>query len=134
MSKEIRYNLSEKAVIYGLSVIVGIVTTIIMLLFSTAFYLATDMNDALVSPLSALCVGVGSLLSGFLSSKKIKSNGILNGLICGGILFLLITFVALFFSGGGFSLISLIHSAIILVSGMIGGIAGVLKSYDRSLI
>ena len=134
MSKEIRYNLSEKAVIYGLSVIVGIVTTIIMLLFFAAFYFATDMNDALVSPLSALCVGVGSLLSGFLSSKKIKTMGIVNGLICGAVLFLLVTFISLFFSESGFSMISLIHGAIILVSGMIGGVIGVVKSSNKKLI
>ena len=134
MSKEIKYNLNEKAVICALSLLAGVVVSILALLLSAAFYLATDMSDMWISPLSALCAGIGSLAAGFLASRKIKSAGIINGLICGCALYLFVMFFSLFFSESGFSLISLIHGAIMIICGMIGGATGVLSATKKKLI
>lgn len=134
MGKEIKYNLSEKAVICGLSLLVGVLVSALALLFSAAFYLATDMNEMWISPLSAICAGMGSLVAGFLASRKIKVAGMIHGLICGGCLYLLVMFLSLFFSETGFSLISVLHGSIMLICGMIGGVLGVLSATNKKLI
>jgi putative membrane protein (TIGR04086 family) len=134
MAKEIKYNLSERVVIYGLALLVGVITIVLTLIFSALFCFAIDLDSALISPLSCLCAGCGSFISSFLSSKKIKASGIINGLICGGMIFVWIFFGAMFFSSTGFSLISLLHAAIILISGIIGGVLGVVSIARKKII
>ncbi|MBR2489460.1 MAG: TIGR04086 family membrane protein [Clostridia bacterium] len=134
MSREIKYNLSEKSVIYGLSLLVGIIFSIASMLLAAALCLATDMSEELSSPISALCVGTGALVSGFLSSRKLKSGGLINGAICGLVLYALIFFFSLIFSESGFSFVSLYHALITIISAMIGGVLGVLSAAKKKVI
>ncbi len=134
MSGEIKYNLNEKLVIYGLSLLVGIILVIASMFLASLLCLAADLPESLSSPISALCVGVGAFSSGFLASKKIKSGGVLNGAVCGVILYALVFLLSLIFSENGFSAISVLHLLIILISAMIGGILGVGAAAKRKYI
>lgn len=125
MNKEIKYNFGEKAVIYIISSVVGIVCAAVSVFIAAGVALAVDMPEGYMSPLSAVCAGIGTLISGFLASKKIRSGGVINGLICGGILYLLILFLSLFISENGFSLVTLYHLLITVISAVIGGVLGV---------
>ena len=134
MSGEIKYNLNEKLVIYGLSLLVGIILVIASMFLASLLCLAADLPESLSSPISALCVGVGAFSAGFLASKKIKSGGVLNGAVCGVILYALVFLLSLIFSENGFSAISVLHLLIILISAMIGGILGVGAAAKRKYI
>lgn len=134
MNKEIKYNYGEKAVIYIISAVVGIIFTALTMLIAAGITLAADMPESYSSPISGICAGVGALAAGFLASKKIRSGGVINGLICGGILYLLILFFSLFISENGFSFVTLYHSLITVLSAAIGGILGVNAAGKRKII
>lgn len=134
MGKEIKYNLSEKAVIYGLSVLVGVIVSVLSLLLSAGLCLAADLSELASSTLSSVCAGTGAFVAGFIASKKIGKGGIINGLSCGGLLYLLILFLSLFISEGGFTLITLFHSLVTLLSAAIGGVLGVNSNSKRRMI
>ena len=133
MSNDIRYNLVERMVIYGVSALVGMIISVLSLMLAAGLMLAGDMPEETSSVISAICLGVGSLFAGFLSAKKIKSGGIINGLICGVVIYLIVLFISLFLSEKGFSLITLFHLAITLLTAAIGGVLGVSAASKRKL-
>ncbi len=133
MANEIKYNFGEKAVIYGVSAFVGIIVGFVGILLFAALMLAGDLREHYSSVISGIAVGIGSLASGFISSRKIKSGGIINGIICGCIIYVIKLFMSLFLSAGGFSLITLYHLLITLFSAIIGGILGVTSAAKRKI-
>ncbi len=134
MKGEIKYNLNEKLVIYGLSVLFGLVMILGALLLASIVLLAADLPEIFVSPLSAICAGAGAFSAGFLSSKKIRSGGLLNGVVCGMAVYALIFIISLIFSPAGFSAISFIHFAIVIILALLGGVLGVVSQVKRKLI
>lgn len=134
MKEEIKYNLAEKMVIYAISVIGGILLIIFALLAAAALCLATDMAEGFSTLVAGICLGLGTMFSGFLASKKIKYSGIINGMFCGLMIYLLIFIFSLFLSENGFTIISLSHFLISVVSAAIGGIFGVNTSQKRRIV
>ena len=134
MKEEIKYNTAEKLVIYALSVAVGSVVVIISLFIAASFCLATDMSDNFSTLVSGICLGIGAFVAGFLACKKIRSGGIINGGLCGILLYFLVFVFSLFISRNGFSAVSISHSAISIVSSAIGGVFGVNLSQKRKII
>lgn len=134
MKEEIKYNFAEKTVIYSISVIVGVLLMLVALLGAAALCLATDMSESFSTLVSGICLGLGSIFAGYISSKKIGYSGILNGMFCGLFIYLIIFLFSLFLSEKGFSIVSLSHFLISLISASIGGILGVNSSHKRKLI
>lgn len=133
MKNEIKYNTVEKLVIYALSAAVGGIVLIISLFIAASVCLAVDMSDNYSTLVSGICLGIGSMVSGFLSGKKIKSGGIINGGACGALLYFLVFLISLFISKSGFSAVSISHSAISLISSSIGGVISVNLSQKRKI-
>ncbi|MEG1774771.1 MAG: TIGR04086 family membrane protein [Oscillospiraceae bacterium] len=107
-----------KAVTLGL-----LVTTVLLLLF--AFIMSKkDLPFALVNPLSVTSLIAGSMLAGFLSAHWLREHGMTVGALCGLILFLLLLLASAMtkFEIGTQALMKL---AIAVISGAIGGVAGV---------
>ena len=134
MNEEIKYNLAERLVVYAISVIVGIVAVTLTMFLAASICLALDMSDNFSSLVSGICLGVGALVSGFLSGKKIKSGGLINGMSCGIIMYLIVFFLSLFISDNGFTMVTLSHSLITVISSAIGGILGVNASHKRKIV
>ena len=134
MNNESKYNISEKAVIYIISSIIGAVITVVSLLGFSGIALVCDLDENMSSVMSGICIGLGTLTAGFLSSKKIKSGGIVNGAVCGAIIYVLIFAISLILSETGFSMITVYHLLIALLASAIGGIMGVNSSSKRKLI
>ena len=134
MKEEIKYNLAEKMVIYAISVIGGILLITVALLAASALCLATDMGESFSTLVAGICLGLGAMFSGFLASKKIKYSGLINGMFCGFIIYLAVFIFSLFLSENGFTIISLSHLFISLISSAIGGILGVNASQKRRIV
>lgn len=134
MREEPKYNFAEKTVIYVIATIVGIVVVALALFISSWICLAIDMSDSYSSLISGVCLGIGAMTSGFLSAKKIKTGGIINGGICGLIMYLMVFVLSLFISDNGFSTVTVSHSLIAIISAAIGGILGVNTSTRRKII
>ena len=134
MKEQIKYNLAEKMVIYAISIVGGILLITVVLLAAAALCLATDMAESLSTLVSGMCLGLGAMFSGFLASKKIKYSGLINGMFCGLIIYLVVFIFSLFLSENGFTIISLSHFLISVVSAAIGGILGVNASQKRRMV
>ena len=134
MKEEIKYNLAEKSVIYLISVLVGLILTMLSLFAAAALCLATDMSESYSTLVAGICLGIGTMLSGFFSGKKIRSFGLVNGMICGLISYAIIFLFSLFLSENGFSAISLSHLLIALISSSIGGVLGVNSLQKRKIL
>ncbi len=131
MSNEIKYNAGERAIIYGVSSLIGMVVGFLCLLLAAALMLASDLQEGYASPISAVAMGIGSLSAGFFASLKIKKGGIVNGTVCGAMIYAVIMFMSLFLSDGGFSLITVYHLLIVILSAAVGGILGVASASKK---
>ncbi len=134
MSEVIKYNFVEKAVIITIAAIVGLITTFLAIFAASGVCLAIFLPDTFSTVISGMCLGIGSLVGGFLSAKKIKRGGIINGAICGSLIALIIFLISLFVSHSSFSFIGLSHFLIAILSASIGGILGINSSAKRKLI
>lgn len=134
MAEEIKYNFKEKLVIYSVASIVGMLVIVLALLLAAAVCLATDASDSYSTLVSGICLGVGSLACGYLSSKKIGRAGLINGAFSGIIICLVVFVSSLFISENSFSLVGISHLLIVLISAAIGGILGVNFSKKKRII
>lgn len=116
-----------------IGIIISFLATALMILVMSFLIYFTDMNADVISTLSAVCLAVGSFTGAIFTAKKKKSQGLLNGLIISFISFIIILLVSLILGGKAFSVISLLHGVIVLLSGGIGGILGV-NSKQKQLI
>ena len=118
-------NNKERIIIYLLSSLVGIIITFLSMLLTSLLMVFFEISLNLLPIISSICLIFGSFFSGFISSKKIGSRGIINGTIVAVISFLLIFIISLVVDRSGLSLNTIIHFIIILLSSIIGGIIGV---------
>lgn len=112
-----------KYLIVGL--VVEFIATAFSLILISVFMYITNAQASFVSTLASLTLGIGSFFGSFIASKIKKSNGLINGLTISGCFFALIFIISLILGGKAFGILSLLHAAIMLLSGGIGGICGV---------
>ncbi len=122
MKKEIKGG--SKPVVYLISVLVGFLVTFAVMLIFAAITVAADLPDGFSVPFASVSAAAGAFVSAFIASKRLRQNGLLNGLITGGAMFLIIALVALISSRGGVTLNTLFNFVILVLSGLIGGVVG----------
>lgn len=112
---------------YILKGVIGslVLTFIFIVIFS--FILAnTDLNDNYIKPVLVGLTFFSIAINSFLSLKKLKSKGLVSGLIIGLIYcMLLIISSSILNKGIVFSVYSYVQIIFCLLSGMLGGILGV---------
>lgn len=118
-------------VLIGTAVAVGVI--LLTMLISSAIMVLLDINIMYASPISSVCAAIGTFCGAYFSARKNKSKGIVNGLMVAAIIYILVGIVALFLDDN-FTVMSLIHLAVIVLSGCIGGIMGVNKQEKRKII
>lgn len=114
-----------KILVYFISVLAGFAVNFILMLILAAISVIADLGEAFATPFASLSAAAGSLISAFIASKKLKSRGLINGLICGGCMFVVIMCVSLAISDGGITLNTLFNFIIVMLSALIGGVWGV---------
>ncbi|MBQ3052419.1 MAG: TIGR04086 family membrane protein [Clostridia bacterium] len=88
--------------------------------------------NKIYSPLLAnISISIATLVSSYITSKKIGNKGYLTGLIVGGVTFLIITLISFIIDDGSITTNTLFHLIIIILSGMIGGVLGVNKKQEK---
>lgn len=110
-------------ILFGL--LIGIVTSLIVLLLLSAFAVSFDIPSFLVVPLAISANAFGAFSCAFSSAKKGKQNGWLLGLVSAVLLYLITTVAGfgLYDSVDGTFL--LIKALIMMACGMVGGIIAV---------
>lgn len=102
-------------------------TASVLLLIITAIVLTyTNVSISFVKLFSNVIFYIGAMLSGIISSIKIKSNGWLHGIIAGGVYAFLLFFVGFCVNVSGVRIKSLLVKFLLsLFFGGTGGIVGV---------
>lgn len=109
----------------ALSVGVGALVTFLILCVFALLMSVRDLPHSAVSPISILAVAAGTILSGWCCARILREKGLLWGLCCGTIFFLLAFFCELMLLGQPVGILALYKFIIYAASGMIGGVLGV---------
>lgn len=118
-------------VLIGAAIAAGVI--LLTMLIAAAIMVLLDINIMYASPISSVCAAIGTFCGAYYAARKNKSKGIVNGLMIAAIIYVLVGVVALFMDSN-FTVMSLIHLAVIVLSGCIGGIMGVNKSEKRKIV
>lgn len=111
----------------ALSVAVGALLSFLLLCAFAALMSVRDLPHSAVVPLSIFSVAVGTIGSGYCCARLIREQGLLWGLVCGTVIFLLALFCELMLLGQPVGVLGLYKFIIYASSGMIGGVLGVNK-------
>ena len=107
-----------------------LIILLIILLFS---YIPTviDVPEPVVSVITAAALCIGAYSAGYICARRNKKNGLLMGIICGGIIFLVLFTVSIIFAGSTEGLSGGAKLFMVLLCGAVGGIIGVNGKNNR---
>lgn len=111
----------------AVSVAAGVVATFLILSIFAALMTVRDLPHSAVVPMSILGVAAGTILAGYCCARILRERGLLWGLGCGTVIFLLAFFCELMLLGRPVGILALYKFIIYAASGMIGGVLGVNK-------
>ena len=107
---------------------ISIVATLILLIIFSAILTYTSVNESTMPAVIIIVSALSILLSSQLTTAKIKKNGIVNGILVGGLyfafLYIISSIISKNFSMNNYS-ITMMATSIVL--GGLGGIIGVNK-------
>lgn len=106
------------------AMVVSIIVCVIFLLIFAFWLTKSPMSDTAVLVMSLISQGVGVIVGAFFGAKIKGKNGLIVGAITGAILFILFTLIVII-SGKALSVITLIRFAVLILSGVLGGVLGV---------
>lgn len=109
----------------SVSVLVGTVLMSVLLFLFALWYANYDLPLELFNPFSAIILLFGCFSSGFVCSRIMNQQGMRWGGICGGSLFLCLLLAALISQNQPLGSAVFTKCAMMVSSGMIGGIMGV---------
>ena len=106
--------------------LLAILASVLMLIILAAFLTYTNVNESVIPTVLIIITGISILIGCQITTRSIKKNGILNGILVGAIyiimLYLLSSAISKNFSLNNYSIIMIATSIII---GGLGGIIGV---------
>lgn len=117
-----------------IGVILGTAVISLLLIFCALLMSLGVIGIDFANICSTLSISIGAFIAGFFTLKKLKKNGLVTGLILGGILFLIFTCISLIATLSAPSLLTLLKGIITVISSAIGGILGVNISNKRKII
>lgn len=132
-----RYDKSEnnltkavKAILSG--TIMGTFFSILTLVMSSFLFVKSqNISATVITPLTMFAIALGAFISGYITARIIKSNGLFWGMIAGFVMFSVVFIAGLMISNGEISTLVLVKLTLMLLMGAIGGIAGVNKKSKR---
>ena len=103
---------------------VSVVFCTLLLLGVAALLCRVDLSPHVLSPTALVVAALSALLGGWVAARAAGQRGWLMGILCGGVLFLILLLWGLSRGGveGGYAIIKL---AALTLSGAVGGVLGV---------
>lgn len=130
--KSTAMSLHAKALISGS--ITGISICLILFVIMALILSIGSLPMSSASIMASVCCAVGAFFSGRQTAKILKKNGLLYGLLCGFILFLVFSFVSLLAFRTAPSVFTLLRLVIFTASSAFGGIIGVGSADKRKIV
>lgn len=104
---------------------VGIAVTAVMLFLFALLLSVRDLPHGAIEPMATVAMILGAMTAGFTCSRLCKEKGLLLGMLCGLILFGVLTLGGMTVSDDGLGVAAWLRLAILTLSGGIGGVFGV---------
>lgn len=127
MSKKPSQNRGELKLIktIGVSSIIGLVISILVLFVLAIFMTKIDMPPAVINIISIIALCIGAFFAGIIAGRINKKDGILIGLLCGGTVFAISAFVGIAMLNSDVSMTLAIKLCLVIVSAVFGSVTGV---------
>ena len=107
-------------------VMISIVISILLLTIYAVILTYTSISETTIKPVVIIITGISLLIGSFISSMKLKKQGMINGGIVGLIYILSIYIISsIWLSNFSLDLESIIMIIVSIITGMIGGIIGI---------
>lgn len=115
---------SIKASIVGI-VVGSVVCILLLMLFSFMFVKAHTLPIKFIEPIVIIISCIGTFISGYITSRIIRKNGMMYGIISGFLMFVILFIAGLIVCGDSITTIILVKCTSMLLVGAVGGIFGV---------
>ncbi len=112
-----------RPLLWGLCV--GVLCCTLLLLLAALLIRSVEIPHAAVTPIALAVASVSALVAGWITAITAGRRGLLMGLICGGLLALLLLLAGLTRTGDFDTGYTALRTALLTVAGAIGGILGV---------
>lgn len=103
----------------------GVLATALCLFAFAIIMTNIDVSDGVISSFSSIAICAGSYFFSFIVAKKRRKDGILVGVVCGGISFTILFLLGLVFRTAGITPLFFSKLSMIMICSIIGGIIGV---------
>lgn len=105
-----------------ISCIVGVLAILCSMCICAVLVLLVDIPIKYISILCSICLAIGGYTSGYVSAIKRQKKGVLSGILCGTILFILILLLNRLLYNGYWHYNVLLKGTILIITSAIGGI------------
>lgn len=102
----------------------GVILIAICLILSV-IQLFTDISNSMLTYISVAVLGTVSFSAAYISTQLCRSKGLLQGILCGAVVFGLTLFASAVAHEFSFTDLTMIKAAVCLISGTVGGIKGI---------
>ncbi len=103
----------------------GTVVCLLLLLIMAAIVSAQDIPQAATVPMAVVAAAIGTFSGGFICARIAREKGLLLGLLCGALLYLMILLAGTIWFRDSHSAYVFVKLAILVGCGGIGGVVGV---------
>ena len=121
-----KINKNSNLYIIAKGFIIALILSVISILLYAVLLVNSSIGENTIKPVIIIITGVSILIGSSISCLKIKKNGIINGVLIGGLYFVsLYILSSIAFCGFKFNLSALIMICVGMILGGVGGIIGV---------
>lgn len=106
---------------------IGAAAVLILLAVMALLMSVQDVPGRLAAPMVTLSLAAGTMLAGYRCGRRLHQNGIINGALTGGLMYLILLVAALTVPKNEPGLLALYKCLLMVVSGAIGGVLAVNK-------
>lgn len=107
-----------------------VITGIIFVLISITM-LFVDLSDKVLEIVSVVLLGLESYMSAYFSTQIARTKGLLQGVICGSLIFVFILLLSIIFRRFTFSNMFFIKLIVSILLGAVGGIKGINTKHTK---
>lgn len=106
------------------------ITGVICVIISIAM-LFVDLSDKVLQIISVVLLGLFAYMSAYFSTQIARTKGLLQGVICGSIIFISILLLSIIFNRFTFSNMLFIKLIVAILLGAVGGIKGINTKHTK---
>lgn len=103
----------------------GAAAVLVLLTVFALVMSAQDIPNSLTAPMVTLALAAGTLLAGYRCGRRLRQNGMANGALTGGLMYLVLLAVSLMMPENEVGLLALYKCLMMLASGAVGCVLAV---------